>query len=133
MGVPPFNIASSVLLIMAQRLARRLCEHCKAPDPLPKEALLEEGFTDEDIATGFTTYKPMGCDLCTSGYKGRVGIFQVMPVSEAMGKIIMEGGTSLQLEKQSVEEGVNNLRKSGLRKVMAGITSLQELNRVTKD
>jgi type IV pilus assembly protein PilB len=133
MGIPPFNIASSVLLIMAQRLARRLCEHCKAPDPLPKEALREEGFTDEDIATGFTTYKPVGCDLCTNGYKGRVGIFQVMPVSEAMGKIIMEGGTSLQLEEQAKVEGVNNLRKSGLRKVMEGITSLQELNRVTKD
>ncbi len=133
MGIPPFNIASSVLLIMAQRLARRLCEHCKAPDPLPKEALREEGFTDEDIATGFTTYKPVGCDLCTNGYKGRVGIFQVMPVSEKMGKIIMEGGTSIQLEKQAEEEGVYSLRKSGLRKVMQGITSLKELNRVTKD
>jgi type IV pilus assembly protein PilB len=133
MGIPPFNIASSVLLIMAQRLARRLCEHCKAPDPLPKEALREEGFTDEDIATGFTTYKPVGCDLCTNGYKGRVGIFQVMPVSEKMGKIIMEGGTSIQLEQQAEEEGVYSLRKSGLRKVMQGITSLKELNRVTKD
>jgi type IV pilus assembly protein PilB len=133
MGIPPFNIASSVLLIMAQRLARRLCEHCKAPDSLPKEALREEGFTDEDIATGFTTYKPVGCDLCTSGYKGRVGIFQVMPVSEEMGKIIMEGGTSIQLEEQAEKEGVYSLRKSGLRKVMQGITSLNELNRVTKD
>ncbi len=133
MGIPPFNIASSVLLIMAQRLARRLCEHCKAPDSLPKEALREEGFTDEDIATGFTTYKPVGCDLCTNGYKGRVGIFQVMPVSEVMGKIIMEGGTSIQLEEQAEKEGVYSLRKSGLRKVMQGITSLNELNRVTKD
>jgi type IV pilus assembly protein PilB len=133
MGVPPFNIASSVLLIMAQRLARRLCEHCKAPDDLPREALLEEGFTKADIETGFTIYKPVGCDLCTSGYKGRVGIFQVMPVSETMGKIIMEGGSSLQLEEQAEKEGVNNLRRSGLRKVMQGITSLQELNRVTKD
>jgi type IV pilus assembly protein PilB len=133
MGIPPFNIASSVLLIMAQRLARRLCEHCKAPDPLPKEALREEGFTEQDIATGFTTYKAVGCDLCTNGYKGRVGIFQVMPVSEQMGKIIMEGGTSLQLEEQAKNEGVFNLRQSGLRKVMEGITSLQELNRVTKD
>ncbi len=133
MGIPPFNIASSVLLIMAQRLARRLCEHCKAPDHLPKEALLEEGFTEADIATGFTTYKPVGCDLCTNGYKGRVGIFQVMPVSEAMGKIIMEGGTSLQLEDQAEKEGVSSLRKSGLLKVMQGITSLKELNRVTKD
>lgn len=133
MGIPPFNIASSVLLIMAQRLARRLCEHCKKPDDLPKEALLEEGFTEADIATGFTIYKPVGCDLCTNGYKGRVGIFQVMPVSEEMGKIIMEGGTSLQLEDQADREGVSNLRKSGLRKVMSGITSLNELNRVTKD
>ncbi|MES9981454.1 MAG: type IV-A pilus assembly ATPase PilB, partial [Candidatus Thiodiazotropha sp. 6PLUC5] len=133
MGIPPFNIASSVLLIMAQRLARRLCEHCKLPDELPREALLEEGFTEADIETGFTTFKPVGCDLCTNGYKGRVGIFQVMPVSEIMGKIIMEGGTSLQLEEQAEKEGVNNLRRSGLIKVMQGITSLQELNRVTKD
>ncbi|MEW7984508.1 MAG: type IV-A pilus assembly ATPase PilB [Candidatus Thiodiazotropha sp.] len=133
MGVPPFNIASSVLLIMAQRLARRLCEHCKAPDEVPREALLEEGFSEADIDTEFTIYKPLGCDLCTSGYKGRVGIFQVMPVSEKMGKIIMEGGSSLQLEMQADKEGINNLRRSGLRKVMQGITSLQELNRVTKD
>ncbi|PUB90038.1 MAG: type IV-A pilus assembly ATPase PilB [gamma proteobacterium symbiont of Ctena orbiculata] len=133
MGIPPFNIASSVLLIMAQRLARRLCEHCKAPEDLPREALLEEGFTEQDLKTDFTTYKPVGCDLCTGGYKGRVGIFQVMPVSETMGKLIMEGGSSLQLEDQADKEGVNNLRRSGLRKVMQGITSLQELNRVTKD
>ncbi|MBT2989869.1 MAG: type IV-A pilus assembly ATPase PilB [Candidatus Thiodiazotropha sp. (ex Ctena orbiculata)] len=133
MGVPPFNIASSVLLIMAQRLSRRLCEHCKTPDDLPKEALLEEGFTEADLKTDFTIYKPVGCDLCTNGYKGRVGIFQVMPVSETMGKIIMEGGSSLQLEEQAEKEGVDNLRRSGLRKVMQGITSLQELNRVTKD
>ncbi len=133
MGIPPFNIASSVLLIMAQRLARRLCEHCKAPDPLPKEALLEEGFTEADIATGFTNFKAVGCDLCNNGYKGRVGIFQVMPVSEKMGKIIMEGGTSIQLEEQATQEGVSNLRKSGLRKVMQGMISLNELNRVTKD
>ena len=133
MGIPPFNIASSVLLIMAQRLARRLCEHCKEPDELPREAMREEGFSDADIDSGFTIYKPVGCDLCTNGYKGRVGIFQVMPVSEAMGKIIMEGGTSLQLEEQAKKEGVDDLRKSGLKKVMQGITSLNELNRVTKD
>ncbi len=133
MGVPPFNIASSVLLIMAQRLARRLCEHCKAPEDLPREALLEEGFTEADLKSDFTIYKPVGCDLCTGGYKGRVGIFQVMPVSETMGKMIMEGGTSLQLEEQADKEGVDDLRRSGLRKVMQGITSLQELNRVTKD
>ncbi|MCU7941907.1 MAG: type IV-A pilus assembly ATPase PilB [Candidatus Thiodiazotropha sp. (ex Cardiolucina cf. quadrata)] len=133
MGIPPFNIASSVLLIMAQRLARRLCEHCKAPEDLPKEALLEEGFTAEDLRKDFTTYKPVGCDLCTGGYKGRVGIFQVMPVSETMGKLIMEGGSSLQLEEQANREGIDNLRRSGLHKVMQGITSLKELNRVTKD
>jgi type IV pilus assembly protein PilB len=133
MGVPPFNIASSVLLIMAQRLARRLCEHCKAPEELPREAMLEEGFSDSDLKTDFTIYKPVGCDKCTGGYKGRVGIFQVMPVSETMGKMIMEGGTSIQLEDQAQKEGVDNLRRSGLRKVMQGITSLQELNRVTKD
>ncbi|MCG7922042.1 MAG: type IV-A pilus assembly ATPase PilB [Candidatus Thiodiazotropha lotti] len=133
MGIPPFNIASSVLLIMAQRLARRLCENCKAPEELPKEALVEEGFTSEQIDTNFTIYKPVGCDLCAGGYKGRVGIFQVMPVSEKMGKIIMEGGTSLQLEDQAKKDGIDNLRQSGLRKVMQGITSLQELNRVTKD
>ncbi len=133
MGIPPFNIASSVLLILAQRLARRLCEHCKEPDDIPREALLEEGFTEDDVDSGFTIYKPVGCDLCNKGYKGRVGIFQVMPVSEEMGKIIMEGGTSLHLEKQAKVEGVNDLRRSGLRKVMQGITSLNELNRVTKD
>ncbi len=133
MGIPPFNIASSVLLIMAQRLARRLCDHCKEPDEVPKEALLEEGFTNTDIDTGFTIFKPVGCDICTNGYKGRVGIFQVMPISETMGKIIMEGGTSLQLAEQADQEGIYNLRRSGLRKVMQGITSLQELNRVTKD
>jgi len=133
MGVPPFNIASSVLLILAQRLARRLCEHCKAPEEVPREALLEEGFTEEDVDSGFTIYKPVGCDLCNKGYKGRVGIFQVMPVSEEMGKIIMEGGNSLELEQQAAREGVSNLRQSGLRKVMQGITSLNELNRVTKE
>ena len=132
MGVPPFNIASSVLLIMAQRLARRLCPHCKAPDDLPKEALLEEGFKEEDL-TELTVYKPVGCDRCTRGYKGRVGIFQVMPVSEEMGRIIMEGGNSLQLADRAAKEGVDNLRQSGLKKVKAGVTSLEEINRVTKD
>ena len=132
MGVPAFNIASSVLLIMAQRLARRLCPHCKAPEDLPKEALLEEGFTEEDL-NELTVYKPVGCDRCTRGYKGRVGIFQVMPVSEEMGRIIMEGGNSLQLAEQAAKEGVKNLRQSGLKKVKAGVTSLEEINRVTKD
>ncbi len=132
MGVPPFNIASSVNLIMAQRLARRLCEHCKTIDELPKEALLEEGFTEQEIPN-LKVYKAVGCELCTQGYKGRVGIFQVMPVSDAMGKMIMEGANSIQLEQQADEEGVRSLRQSGLQKVRMGITSLEEINRVTKD
>ncbi|MCB1758874.1 MAG: type IV-A pilus assembly ATPase PilB [Gammaproteobacteria bacterium] len=132
MGIPPFNIASSVLLIMAQRLARRLCPHCKAPDSLPREALLEEGFKEEHL-DGLTVFKPVGCDRCNGGYKGRVGIFQVMPVSETMGRIIMEGGNSLQLADQAEKEGVVPLRQSGLRKVRDGVTSLEEINRVTKD
>ncbi len=132
MGVPPFNIASSVLLIMAQRLARRLCPHCKKKDELPREALLEEGFQENEL-DDLVVYRPVGCDQCNQGYKGRVGIFQVMPVSEEMGRIIMEGGNSLQLAEQAAREGVANLRQSGLKKVKAGITSLEEINRVTKE
>ncbi|MES9879179.1 MAG: type IV-A pilus assembly ATPase PilB [Candidatus Sedimenticola sp. 1PA] len=132
MGVPPFNIASSVLLIMAQRLARRLCEYCKTPDDVPKEALLEEGFKEDEL-NSLEVYKAVGCDRCTQGYKGRVGIFQVMPVSEEMGRMIMEGGTSIQLALEAEKEGVASLRESGLRKVKAGVISLEELNRVTKD
>ncbi len=133
MGVPPFNIASSVLLIMAQRLARRLCEHCKQPEDIPREALLEEGFTEQDLAEDLKIFRANGCSLCNQGYKGRVGIFQVMPVSEEMGRIIMEGGNSLQLADQANIEGVRDLRTSGLRKVKQGVTSLEELNRVTKE
>ena len=133
MGVPPYNVASSVLLIMAQRLARKLCPHCKRPDDVPKEALLEEGFTEDDIDSGLVVYKPVGCSQCTKGYRGRSGIFQVMPVSEDIGRLIMEGGNSIQLAEQSRREGVYDLRQSGLRKVKAGITSLDEINRVTKD
>ncbi|MCB1762637.1 MAG: type IV-A pilus assembly ATPase PilB, partial [Gammaproteobacteria bacterium] len=121
-----------VLLIMAQRLARRLCPHCKAPDEVPREALLEEGFKEEQL-TGLTVYRAVGCERCNKGYKGRVGIFQVMPVSEAMGRIIMEGGNSLQLADQATKEGVATLRESGLKKVRDGVTSLEEINRVTKD
>jgi type IV pilus assembly protein PilB len=133
MGVPPYNIASSVNLILAQRLARRLCEHCKEPEDLPREALLDEGFTEQDLAERFTVYKPVGCERCTKGYKGRVGIFEVMPVSEAIGRIIMEGGNSLEIRDQALKEGGRDLRRSGLRKVKEGLTSLEEINRVTKD
>ena len=133
MGVAPFNIASSILLIMAQRLTRRLCPNCKQPEDVPREALLEEGFTEADVDEGIIVYRPVGCERCTKGYKGRVGIFQVMRVSDAIGRLIMEGGNSLQLADQAAREGVANLRQSGLRKVKAGITSLEEINRVTKD
>ncbi len=132
MGVPPFNIASSVLLIMAQRLARKLCEHCKLPDDLPREVLLEEGFSEQDLL-GMKLFKATGCDKCTKGYKGRIGIFQVMPVSDEISRLIMEGGNSLQLAEQARLEGVRDLRRSGLIKVRQGITSLEEINRVTKD
>jgi type IV pilus assembly protein PilB len=133
MGVAPFNIASAILLIMAQRLTRRLCPHCKQPEDVPREALREEGFTDEEIEEGITIFRPVGCQRCNKGYKGRVGIFQVMKVSETIGRLIMEGGNSLQLADQAAREGVADLRQSGLRKVKAGVTSLEEINRVTKD
>ncbi len=133
MGIPPFNIASSVNLILAQRLARRLCEHCKTVDDVPHDALVEEGFTDEEIGDGLEVYKAVGCDKCTKGYKGRVGLFEVMPVSDAMGKLIMEGANSIQIRDLAKSEGLQDLRASGLAKVKAGITSLEEINRVTKD
>ena len=133
MGVPPFNIASAVTLIIAQRLARRLCEHCKTSEEIPRAALEEEGFTDEQISEGFTLYKAVGCDQCSDGYKGRVGIYQVMKLSEEMGQIIMNNGNALDLAHQAQKEGVNDLRQSGLLKVIQGVTSLEEVNRVTKD
>ena len=133
MGVPPFNIASAVSLIIAQRLARRLCEHCKEKYEIPEAALREEGFTDEQIAEGITLYKAVGCDQCDGGYKGRVGIYQVLPVSEAIGRIIMEGGNAIDIADQAKKEGIADLRESALKKVIAGVTSLEEINRVTKD
>ena len=133
MGVPPYNIASSVNLIIAQRLARRLCSQCKKPVDVPKEALLEEGFTEQEVSAGIKIFGPVGCDQCTGGYKGRVGIYQVMPISEEMGRLIMEGGNAITLGDQSAKEGVADLRQSGLKKVKDGMTSLEEINRVTKD
>jgi type IV pilus assembly protein PilB len=132
MGVPPYNIASSVNLIIAQRLARRLCSNCKKLVDIPKEALLEEGFEKEELGE-LKIYGPVGCDQCAEGYKGRVGIYQVMPVSEAMGRIIMENGNAMQLADQAKKEGIADLRASGLKKVRDGVTSLEEINRVTKD
>jgi len=132
MGVPPYNIASAVHLIIAQRLARRLCNNCKEPIELPKDVLLQEGFSEEDL-DDLVLYGPKGCEQCADGYKGRVGIYQVMPVSEQMGRIIMEGGNAMQLADQAKKEGIADLRTSGLRKVKQGITSLAEINRVTRD
>ena len=129
MGVAPFNIASAVSLIIAQRLARRLCKHCKTPLDIPKEALLKEGFKEEDL-NDIALYKAVGCDQCTDGYKGRVGIYQVMPISEEMGRLIMAGGNAIQLADQARKEGVTDLRESGLKKVRQGVTSLEEVNRV---
>lgn len=133
MGVPAFNIASAVSLIIAQRLGRRLCTKCKQTENIPVEALLEEGFTQKQIDSGMTIFKAVGCDSCTLGYKGRVGIYQVMPISEEMGRIIMEGGNAMTLADQAEKEGIDDLRKSGLKKVAAGMTSLEELNRVIKE
>ncbi|WP_456376963.1 type IV-A pilus assembly ATPase PilB [Thiolapillus sp.] len=134
MGIPPYNIASSVNLIMAQRLGRRLCEHCKEPEELPRKALLEEGFTEADVASGLTIYKAVGCDKCNNGYKGRVGIFEIMPISEGIAQIILEEGNAMQLKEQALKEGYYyDLRTAGLLKVKNGLTSLEEINRITKD
>ena len=118
-------------LIIAQRLARRLCSHCKTPLDIPAEALLTEGFREADVAAGITVYGPKGCANCTEGYKGRVGIYQVMPVTETIGRIIMEGGNAITINDQARIEGVWDLRTSGLNKVRLGLTSLEEVNSVT--
>jgi type IV pilus assembly protein PilB len=130
MGVPPFNIASAVNLIVAQRLARRLCTNCKTPLQVPEPALLKAGFQPSEIGK-LTIYGPAGCDLCNKGYKGRVGIYQVMPVSEATGDIIMRGGNQRDIEIQAQKEGISDLRLSGLKKVRDGVTSLEEIESVT--
>lgn len=130
MGVAPFNIASSVHLIVAQRLGRRLCPNCKKPLDLPKEALLRAGFREDEVDS-LTVYGPVGCDACNGGYKGRVGIYQIMPVSEAIGEIIMRGGNQLDIERQARSEGILDMRQSGLKKVRDGVTSLEEIESVT--
>lgn len=132
MGIEPFNIVSAVNLIMAQRLARRLCEHCKTPVNYPDNVLKSIGFTDAEIQS-ITVYGPVGCENCTNGYKGRVGIYQVMTLSDGMRQLILEGGNALQLAEQATAEGINDLRASGLNKVRSGITSLEEIDRVTKE
>jgi len=133
MGVKPYAIATSVSLIIAQRLARRLCNNCKAPMKIPAEALKKEGFGDEEIANGLQIFQATGCGNCTDGYKGRCGIYEVMPVSEEIGRIIMTGGSVLDIKQQAVREGVWGLRQAGINKVRMGITSLDEINRVTVD
>ncbi|MBL4583835.1 MAG: type IV-A pilus assembly ATPase PilB [Pseudomonadales bacterium] len=133
MGVPAFNIATSVSLIIAQRLARKLCEHCKEPVTIPEETLIEEGFHTEDLAD-LALYDAIGCDKCNKGYKGRVGIYEVVPISPELAKIIMSDGNSIQIAEQAHNvEGYNNLRQSGLLKIRQGITTLKEINRITKD
>ncbi|MBM34948.1 MULTISPECIES: type IV-A pilus assembly ATPase PilB [unclassified Arsukibacterium] len=131
MGVPAYNVASSVSLIIAQRLARRLCPKCKAPEQLPEPELLRQGFTQEQLGS-ITIFKPVGCENCTNGYKGRVGIYEVMPISGKMADIIMADGNSLDIANQAQIEGIHSLRQSGLIKAAAGVTSLAEVNRVTK-
>jgi type IV pilus assembly protein PilB len=133
MGIAPFNIASAVILITAQRLARKLCS-CKKPVDIPQEALLRAGFMEEELDGSWQPYGPVGCDICKkSGYKGRVGIYQVMPISEEMCRIIMKNGTAIDLADQARREGVSDLRRSGLRKVKAGLTSLEEVEGCTNE
>ena len=133
MGVKPYAIATSVSLIIAQRLARRLCSSCKQKLDIPAEALLKEGFTQEEIENGLQIFGPLGCTQCTDGYKGRTGIYEVMPVTEEIGRIIMIGGSVLDIKEQAEREGVWGLRQSALKKVKDGVTSLEEINRVTVD
>jgi type IV pilus assembly protein PilB len=132
-GVPPYSIATAVNLIIAQRLARKLCESCKRKAKIPKEALLKEGFSEQEIKDGLEIFEPVGCDQCVEGYKGRTGVYQVLPVTEAISRIIMQGGGAIQIADQAVKEGIWDLRKAGLNKVKSGITSLVELNRVTTE
>lgn len=129
MGVAPFNIASAVSLVIAQRLARRLCKHCKKPADIPHEALLKEGFQPDDLVD-LKLFGPVGCDKCNDGYKGRVGIYQVMKITEEIGRCIMEGGNAIQVADIAKRQGVPSLREAGIRKIKAGVTSLEELNRV---
>jgi len=133
MGVAPFNIASSVLLITAQRLARKLCETCKTQADYPREAMLKAGFKEKDLDGTWRPYRAVGCSACTNGYKGRVGIYQVMPVTEEIQRIILNEGTSMDIAAQAQREDVRDLRQSGLIKVRAGVTTLEEVISVTNE
>lgn len=133
MGIAPYNITSSVTLVIAQRLARRLCPKCKKKVDLPDHALLAEGYNEDQVRGGIELYEAVGCDECTNGYKGRVGVYQVMPMSERIQEIILQGGNAIQIAEVAEKAGVNDLRKSALEKARQGLTSLAEINRVTKD
>ena len=134
MGVAPFNIASSVILITAQRLGRRLCSHCKKPKDVPPEALIRAGFTAEDLDGSWQPLGPIGCDHCSgSGYKGRVGVYQVMPITDEMRQVIMRNGNALDIAVQARKEGIRDLRRSGLLKVKTGMTSLEEIEAITNE
>jgi type IV pilus assembly protein PilB len=133
MGVAPFNVASSVLLITAQRLARKLCENCKTPADYPREAMLKAGFKDDDLDGSWKPYRSVGCSSCSNGYKGRVGIYQVMPINEEMQRLILAEGSVIDIEQQAQRDGVRDLRQSGLVKVRSGVTTLEEVISVTNE
>ncbi len=133
MGIAPFAVATSINLITAQRLARKLCNNCKKPVEIPPDSLIKEGFTEQQVATGFRVYQAVGCESCNGGYKGRTGIYQVMPISDAMKRLIMEGANAIQIADQAKKEGISDIRQSALKKVMDGVTSLEEINAVTME
>ena len=133
MGIAPFNIASSVILITAQRLARRLCPNCKTPIDIPPKALLDAGYKDEELDVPWVSYRPVGCSMCNNGYKGRVGLYQVMPITEEIQRIILRDGSALDIAEQAKSEGVRTLRQAGLHKAKLGLTSLEEVLAVTNE
>jgi type IV pilus assembly protein PilB len=133
MGVAPFNIASSVLLITAQRLARKLCESCKVPADYPREAMLKVGFEASELNGSWKPFRAVGCSACSNGYRGRVGIYQVMPITEEIQRIILAQGTAVDIAGQAQREGVRDLRQSALVKVRAGVTSVEEVIAITND
>ncbi|MDB5848369.1 MAG: type pilus assembly ATPase PilB, partial [Rhodoferax sp.] len=133
MGIAPFNIASSVILITAQRLARRLCPNCKTPLEIPHKTLLEAGYTEDELDGTWQPYGPVGCSACNNGYKGRVGIYQVMPISDEIQRIILRDGNAPEIAKQAKLEGVRSLRQAGLHKAKLGLTSLEEVLAVSNE
>ena len=132
MGVAPFNIASSVNLVIAQRLVRRLCESCRDPVELPEDVLITAGFTAEEIP-GLEIHGAVGCSGCTGGYRGRTGIYEVMPMTDEIAELVMAGASALEIQREARQNGVRSLRESGLEKVAEGITTLEEVERVTAD